>query len=306
MARMIKLVSVDPKWFKSRTFRASTNTVDIIPPISWDANTASGTVVTDDYLGNPIVSQRPFQSRGYTFNWIGTHKEINTILQVIARSSNRYFLLGDLAETNIITPTMMYDSRAMLASAADNYKMPGESYQPYLTVNNSETWNPGSYGVKVSDYAYMDYENSASAYIFVPGTQTLTVELSPVGRSSDRTDVLNNIDFTLYVKTLGTAVNTVHDTELSKLNDSFSTAVTNAIVRIDMKHPLEVTTSGDLKDILNYIPPKISLSGSQEYEYGMPDIPSLLTPINDYVYNILSPNLAELSMNFQEVSVATN
>lgn len=306
MSKKIKLISVDPKWFQSANYRADSNVVDIIPPISWDANTATGTIVDEDYLGNPVVSQRPFQSRRYTFNWIGSHREINTILQVIARSSNRYFLLGDLTDERIITPSMMYNSRAMLASVADNYKLPGEVYQPYLTVNNSDTWNPGSYGVKVSNYADMDYSVGASAYFFVPGTETVNIQLSPVGYSSSGVVALNSIDFRLTVKTLGTATNTVHETELTNITDTFSLTVTNAIVKLDMKHPVEVTTSGQLVDTLNYIPPKIVLGDNKGYEFGMPDIPSLLSPVDDHVYNILSPNLAELSMNFQEVSYAVN
>lgn len=306
MSKKIKMVSVDPKWFQSASYRADSNVVDIIPPVSWDANTATGTVLDEDYLGNPIVTQRPFQSRQYSFNWIGSHKEINRILQVATRSSSRYFLLGDLTDHPIITPTMMFNSRAMVASVADNYKLPGEVYQPYLTMNNSDTWTPGSYGVKVSDYFNIDYSNGASAYTYVPGTQTVYVTLSPVSNVSRPNATINNIDFTFTIKTLGTATNSVYELELSNIEDVYEITVTNALVKIDMKHPVEVTTDGELVDTLNYVPPKISLGSNVDYDYDIPDLPSLLTPVDDYVYNRLSPYLAELSMNFQEVSYATN
>lgn len=306
MTRKIKIVSVDPKWFQSASFRADSNVLDILAPTSWNVNMASGTVVDDNYLGNPIISQRPFQSRRYSFNWIGSHQEINTIRQIITQTSNRYFLFSGLTDHPIVTPTLMYDSRAMLASVADNYRLPGEDYQPFLTVNNSNTWNPGSYGTKVSDYAYIDYSQGASAYMYIPDSKTLDISLAPVGISAATNQVLNNIDFEITVKTLGTATNTKYKTNLSTLDGRFTQAVTNALVKIDMWHPTQVVTGGLMTDALNYVPPKISVNGEVPFEFGMPDIPSLLSPVDDYTYNIISPTLAEFSLNFQEVTNAVN
>lgn len=310
MSRKLKVIPFDSANTNGTNRIRHQEPLEIIAPVSWESNTDTNITQELGVLGNPVMFSMPFQERSYALNWSGSLKEINRIINYFTKTSHRHFLIGNLSEHNVITPGMMFNSKGMLASIADNYKLPGELYKDYLTIYLGEGYNPGSMGVKVantSNFSYISTKDSAEAFVYLPAKTVYDFRIVPATYlNADSTK--NNLDFSVTYYPLNNYSNPT--TSIFRINDSTeivqipSSSVDRVLgIRLDL--PISVTTSNAVEGVLNYIPPIIYKRGTDytldEYE----DVPSLVRPVDNYVYNRLSPNIAELSMNFKEITHVT-
>lgn len=319
MVRKLKVIPVNA----DRTnYLGYAEAFDIISPTSWEETTATNVFEEQGVLGNVILSSLPMRERSFAFNWVGTKKEITRTLNYFTKSNVKNFLLGNLSDQNVLTPGIMFNSRSMLTSVADHRKMPGADYLDYLPFFHGAGFNSGSLGVRVGEnrasgnnFSFVDDASGIEAFMYLPKNQSYTVQLLPVSYTSSTgtsssTRSLNSVNFSAraYPVSTSTATAQTLQFDLSSRVDTFEipSKVHDRVLRVTMKAPIITNRTSNLDGILNYIPPIIYKTNTSKVLDDYEDIPSLLRPVGDFVYNVISPNVAELSMNFKEVTYVTD
>ena len=319
MVRKLKVIPVNA----DRTnYLGYAEAFDIISPTSWEETTASNVLEEQGVLGNVILSAMPMRERSFTFNWVGPKKEIIRVLNYFTKTNVKHFLLGNLSDQNVLTPGIMFNSRSMLTSVADHRKMPGADYLDYLPHYHGAGFNPGSLGVRVganrnsgNNFSFVDNASGIEAFMYLPKNQSYTVQLLPVSHTSatgtsSSTHSLNSVNFSARVYPVSTSTATAQTLQfnLSSRVDTYEilSDTRDRVLRVTMKAPIITYRLSTLDGILNYIPPIIYKTNTSKVLDEYEDIPSLLRPVGDFVYNVISPNVAELTMNFKEVIYVTD
>ena len=317
MNRKIKVIPFDHLPVNDREARdrvAHQAPLEIISPTSWELNTNTNVIQEQGVLGNTITYHLPFKERTYRLDWVGPRNEINKVRNYFINTSHRHFVFSGLSDQNVVTPSILLNSKGMLASVAEKHRFPGAHYTDYLSKYRYHAgYNVGSMGVRVSLpnsnrslEGFLDTSDSAVGVVFLEKNTDYTFRLLPVEGywNSDR----NVLDFyAKYYILDGDFYDNRYDEEI-RLSKSGPDAIKtipsskyDRILKLSLIAPIS-DVSQNFDGILSYIPPLIYKSDEHfimdEYE----DLPSLLMPVDDYVYNIISPNVAELSMNFKEIS----
>lgn len=310
MSRKLKVIPFDITKLDGVGYVVYQEPLEVIPPVSWESSTDTNNIQEQGVLGNPVMFSMPFQERTYTLDWVGSFKEINRVVNYFTKTSHRHFLLGNLSDQNVVTPGMMFNSKGMLASVTDKYKLPGELYQDYLTRHLGEGYNPGSMGIKVantSNFSHISTEDGAESFVFIPKNIDFTFRLVPVTYLTGNS-IKNNLDFSVTHYTLDNFTEPYSTT--FRINDSTGVIQIPAIsedrvLGIRLVLPTSVNTATSVRGVLNYIPPIIYKQGTDYTLDDYEDVPSLVRPVDNYIYNRRSPNIAELSMNFKEITHVT-
>lgn len=313
MARKLKIIPVGSENLSPNGNVWHREIFDVISPVSWEFNTNTNNILEQGILGNSIVRSLPMQERTYTLNWLGSRKDINRIINYLTKTSFKHFLFGNLSDQNIITPGIMFNSKGMLASVADFRKLPGATYQDYLTHYQGSGYNVGSAGIRIhataNEFSFVDSVSSGvEAFMFIPPNEDYTMRINPVGYGYTDS-VLNSLNFyaTFYNIDDESSINEKPryvEIDLTRRSDSYTInrATRPRILRLQLRSPKVTNATAAIRGVLNYIPPIIYRYGTTHVMDDYEDIPSVLRPVDDFVYNIISPNVAELSMNFKEVT----
>ena len=330
MSRKIKLVPVDMDTFNYwKSYYPQKEPIEILAPTSFELNSTKQGSSGVGVLGNTLVGESFFKERTYNFNWTGSKQEIDKIRFYIHQLSDEYFMFGGLTDNPIITPTVMYNSKAMLASLIDQYKPVNSRYETMLPRNwFNRVPRKSTYGVRLASYS-SSLENQfgilptdtrgASAFAYLEKGKSYSWIYDPnyinqVGENPHNTPI------EMMVVSLADNGNggVIHQTtDYATVANRIFTIVENlthdAILRITVTRPTPDITSyynnPQLFGVLNYSVPLVTTShivGSQDRLEqasleSFDEVPSLLSLDNDGVYNILSPNLAEFSCTFREV-----
>lgn len=321
MSRKIKLLPVDLNPFNMYSPVYLHNPVEILAPRSYEATTDVNEMGNmTGVLGNALYSPNFFYSRNYDFNWIGPKKDIDLIRTILTQSSSQYFLFGGLEQNPVLTPTVMYNSKAMLASLVDQYKPPQSRYETVLNQYAIPNVFPrGSTGVQLAmpdvplNYQFdiiPEYATGAEAYFFLEKGKKYTWRLD-FNFSGSPEDRVHPVLFSATIVELGTSKS---PTRTEPLFYDINSQITlteprdnDSIVRIQIVPPDSATsTNTSLRGWANYTAPIIFegenfTDPEQKLQDSYEEKPSLLTLNGSGVYNVLSNNLAEFSCNFQEV-----
>lgn len=318
MSKKLKVIPFDINNLYSRTYSTDglyhQEPLEVISPVSWELNTNTNVLQEQGVLGNIITYNMPFQERTYRIDWVGSRAEINKVLNYFTKNSHRHFVLGNLSDHNVITPGMMFNSKGMLASVAEKYRFPGELYRDYLPRYHGNGYNVGSMGVKIApnsssttDYSFVDTSDSAVGVLYLEKGQAYTMEYNKASYSS-LTSSLGNLNHLLFRYTYYRLDNRYSDIDMvtirMNVNEShyIAPADFDRMLTLELRVNNLVNSNSNVRGILNYIPPIIYKLGTSPILDDYEDIPSLLMPVDDYVYNVVSPTVAELSMNFKEIT----
>lgn len=289
---------------------------EVISPVSWELNTDTNVIQEQGVLGNIVTHNMPFPERSYVVDWVGSPLEIKKILNYFTNSSHRHFVVSGVSEHNVITPGVMLKSKGMLASVAEKYRFPGELYKDYLPRFGGTGFNVGSMGVRVAknsslipyDFNFIDTSDSAIGFAYLEANTSYTITLNPSNYGPSST-AKNNLDFYVVYYNLNNIAYSTPAREEIRLTHTgagssyvIPTANTDRIMSLSLITPNTVSNNSSIRGILNYVPPIIYKTGSSYVMDDYEDIPSLIMPMDNYVYNRISPNIAELSMNFKEIS----
>lgn len=327
MSRNIKLIPISPNTFVDfHQHTPQQPPVEILAPKSYEYSSESSAIVNTGLLGNTLVSGRFFQAREYSFNWVGKKKEIDKIRLYLTQTSNRFFLFAGLSDNPVVTPSVMYDSKAMLASLVDQHKPLNSSYENYLPEYGfTESPRRGSTGVQLSDGNVPKREQfdiipansvGASAYIYLEKGVEYSWAIDqnlPSNGVNCHTVPFSAIVVSLDNSTSGGVIKYLHMDNndantysiLTEALDHDAVALLTVVAPTDS----EGKNNSSLHGILNYSAPIITSTSNFDSWHkldlamanSLEDVPSLLTPVNAGVYNMLSSSLAEFSISFQEI-----
>lgn len=328
MAKKIKLIPVNLDAFDFfQVGVPQQSPVEIIAPKSYEQETEMSVNTGVGILGNTIVGQRYFLEREYNMNWVGDKKEIDKVRFYLSQTSTNFFMLGGLTENKIITPSVMYNSKSMLASLVDQHRPVGSQYQNYLPrYAFSKAPRRGSTGIQLSR-TYPDVEDQfnsllgnttgANAYVFLEKGHEYSWKLDP-NYMMDTGEHPHNVVFNMTAVAMdyegGGVVN--QDYKVFSSVDEVATFLpkqnADVVARITVGSPRSFASqynNPQFRSILNYSAPIIGRSEYFESDSILDntmsevfdEIPSLLSPVNSGVYNMINRRVAEFSISFKEI-----
>lgn len=312
MSRKIKVVPVDKFNLSTEIKSVHQEPLEIIAPVSWELSGETNLFHEQGILGNTVTRPLPLHERTYSINWRGSREDIRRVLNYFTKNNQRYFLLGNISDSEIISPSILFNSLGMLSSVAENQKFPGSTYRDYLPVYLADFgYNLGTSGIRVledsnnsTDFRFLDTSGSVNAFMLLEENVQYTMRITP-NSYTNSTKIVNNLGFLVSEYTLGGGMD-YPNSYVIRLSTSqlytIPTSDSNRILRISLVVPTTISVEPHVRGILNYVPLIISKTGTNYDLDNYEDLPSLITPTNNYIYNIVSPTVAELSMNFLEVT----
>lgn len=321
MSRKIKLLPVNLDSLTSYSPVFHSTPVEVIAPKSYGvSNDTSLTGNMFGVLGNALYSPNFFYSREFEFSWVGPKREIDLIRTILTQTSHQYFLFDGLEQNPIKTPTVMYNSKAMLASLVDQHKPPQSRYVTKLNKYIFPgAFSRGSTGVQLSmpDTPLSNqfdiippYAVGAEAYFLLEKGKKYTWRLDFNYENVD-TERVHPTQFRATIVELGNTASPTMSTVVFYDIQSQATLTAprnyDCLVKIQVIPPdAESCTNPNLRGWANYSAPLIFEGDNlddpeQQIMDSYEEKPSIITPNGTGVYNVLSNSLAEFSCNFQEV-----
>lgn len=330
MSRKIKLAPIHLDTFNQQRYNyPQQEPIEILAPVSFELSSSKQTNMGTGVLGNAIAGRSFYKERSYNFNWVGTKAEIDKIKFYIHQTSEEFFMFGGLTDNPIVTPTVMFNSKAMLASLIDQYKPVSSRYENFLpNYWLSSAPRRGSTGVRLANrnatidnqFGVLPYwAEGATAYVYLEKGKSYSWIYDPyfmnaVGDNPHYTP----LEFTVVSLASGGNGGVIHHSvNYTTFGNAIFDLVDNlqhdAILQIKVARPTpDITANFDnptLFGVLNYAAPLITTSDVTSTQDGLikaslnsyGEVPSLVTPVDEGMYNVLSPSLAEFSCTFSEV-----
>jgi len=340
MGKRVTLLPVIESGFTNTTEYLYPEPVEILAPRSFELNVEMAQPQQTGILGNTILGNKYFTGNTYNMNWVGPKQEIDKIRYYLTQLSYDKFLFNGLTDSPVVTPTILKNSRAMLASVLDSYKPQSSTYQPYLNYYGWDTPPTAeSIGVRVGSASSThehqfatipSYVRGYDAYFYMERGKDYYLVTDPYGYKVPETgEILGNhsLPVNFYILKIGgndhSGSSVFHLTYIDTLSSfsfrSFKNYLPEEerdgdfIVKIapatpNTSDPNNYYSNPHLRGVFVYRPYHI-IKGAEPTEESaeklistsFDTIPSLLSPVDSGVYNILSPSLAEFSCTFMEV-----
>lgn len=329
MSKKVKLIPVDVDTFTQyKEYLPQTPPIEILAPRSYEQSSEFGDFGGVGVLGNNIAGSRFYLNREYNFNWIGDKKEIDRIRFLLTNTSKNYFMFSGLHDNPILTPTVMFDAKSMLASLVDQYKPTTSPYTEMLVrydLPDGGIYKRGSSGVVLTTGQLPARQfnilpsnaRGASGYIHLEAGKKYRVALD-VNYMNDPEEQVHVLPFEVTVSQLSPE-NTggIVKQEFMLFQKIWGWREVgpfdyDSILQIKLASPTvfaDYYYNALLNGVLNYSTPIVAeeqhVTTYNTFRRALmdsyADAPSLLTPSNSGVYNILSPTLAEFSISFKEI-----
>lgn len=329
MSKKVKLIPVDVDTFTQyKEYLPQTPPIEILAPRSYEQSSEFGDFGGVGVLGNNIAGSRFYLNREYNFNWIGDKKEIDRIRFLLTNTSKSYFMFSGLNDNPILTPTVMFDSKSMLASLVDQYKPTTSPYTEMLVrydMPDGGMYKRGSAGVALTTGQIQARQfnimpssaRGASGYVLLEAGKSYRVMLD-LNYMNDHQENVHVMPFEAVTSQLSPEnFGGIVDHRFMMFQKLWSYSEIgpfdhDSILQIKLASPTvyaDLYNNSLLRGVLNYSAPIIAeeqhVTTYDTFRRALidsyADTPSLLTPSNSGVYNILSPTLAEFSISFKEI-----